>query len=239
MLFLDHTCPTPAENLALDEWLLDNAEQAGEPCEVLRLWEPAQPFVVIGRSSNLAVEVDLAACQRRGVPVLRRSSGGAAIVTGPGCLMYAVVLSYATRPHLRAIDLAHRFVMERLVEAIGAVVPGVQFAGTCDLTYGGCKFSGNALRCRREHLLYHGTLLYDLQLDWIAESLRMPPRVPEYRAGREHRSFVTNLPATCEQLRGAVRAAFPTTSHYDTWDAAAVDQLAKEKFNRESWTHGR
>lgn len=239
MLFLDHTCPTPAENLALDEVLLDEAERAGEPHEVLRLWEPDRPCVVIGRSSNVAIEVDLETCRRREIPVLRRSSGGAAIVTGPGCLMYAVVLSYAARPHLRAIDLAHRFVMGRLIEALGAVVPGVTFEGTCDLTLGGCKFSGNALRCRREHLLYHGTLLYDLPLDAIAECLRMPPRVPEYRLGRDHRSFVTNLPATGEQLRGAVRAAFPTSGNYDTWDREAVKQLAEEKFSREEWTLGR
>ncbi len=35
-----------------------------------------------------------------GIPVLRRASGGAAIVIGPGCLMYALVLSYELRPSL-------------------------------------------------------------------------------------------------------------------------------------------
>ena len=48
------------------------------------------------------------------IPILRRSSGGAAIVAGPGCLMYAVVLSYEARPELRDISRAHAFVLDRL-----------------------------------------------------------------------------------------------------------------------------
>lgn len=235
MLLVDHTCSTPAENLALDELLLAEAESAGEPREFLRLWEPTRPMVVIGRSSQVEVEVDLAACERRGIPVLRRSSGGAAIVTGPGCLMYAVVLSYANYPQLRSIDLAHQHVMGRLRESLGSLVAGIEFQGTCDLTWNGCKFSGNALRCRRDHLLYHGTLLYGLSLDWIAECLRMPPRVPEYRAGRAHRTFVTNLPVTHDAMRRAVQHAFPTTRQYRDWDHVALQQLVEEKFTRDEW----
>ena len=44
------------------------------------------------------------------------------------------------------------------------------------------------------HLLYHGTVLYDFNLELIDECLTMPPRVPDYRASRDHRDFVTNLP---------------------------------------------
>jgi lipoate-protein ligase A len=104
LTLLDLTLPTAAENLALDEALLDEAEAAGGSQELLRLWEPQQTLVVVGRGSQLAHEVDLAACRRDGVPVLRRSSGGAAIVSGRGCLMYAVVLSQTLRPELRSID---------------------------------------------------------------------------------------------------------------------------------------
>ena len=41
MHLLDLTLATPAENLALDEGLLELAEGSREPCEVLRLWAPA------------------------------------------------------------------------------------------------------------------------------------------------------------------------------------------------------
>src|SRR5689334_13860556 len=103
MLFLDLTLSRPEENLALDEALLEEAEHAEAPREVLRIWEPDKSMVVVGRSSTIAAEVNEQACAERDMPILRRTSGGAAIVAGPGCLMYAVVLSYELRPHLRPI----------------------------------------------------------------------------------------------------------------------------------------
>ena len=104
MTLLDLTLPTAAENLALDEALLDEAEASSAGCETLRLWEPQEPAVVIGRSSQAAIEVRLDACRELAVPVLRRASGGAAVVTGPGCLMYSLVLSYEMRPALRSFE---------------------------------------------------------------------------------------------------------------------------------------
>jgi lipoate-protein ligase A len=133
MLLVDQTLATPEENLALDEALLEQAERSGEPSECLRLWESPVPLVVVGRSSKVDVEVNLAACQALGLPVLRRVSGGGAIVAGPGCLMYALVLSYQLRPELRAIDAAHAFVLHTLARAIGVFCEGVARQGTSDL----------------------------------------------------------------------------------------------------------
>ena len=135
---------------------------------------------------------------------MRRASGGAAIVAGPGCLMYAVVLSYADRPALRAVEAAHRFVLDTLACALQPLVGDVRRRGTSDLALGDLKFSGNSLRCRRQALLYHGTLLYDFDLSLIETCLTMPPRQPEYRHGRSHRQFVTNLPTTASALRTAL-----------------------------------
>src|SRR5512145_101364 len=103
MNLLDLTLPTPAENLALDEALLDANEAGDLAGEVLRLWESPQPIVVIGRSSRLCDEVNEPACRAAKVPILRRPSGGAAILAGPGCLMYSVILRYAGREHLRLL----------------------------------------------------------------------------------------------------------------------------------------
>src|SRR5262245_22104090 len=111
MQHLELTMPTPAENLALDEALLEWAEEEPREREVLRLWESSEPMVVVGRSSRVQKEVKEPACSERGIPILRRSSGGATIVAGPGCLMYAVVLSMKARPELKDIGRAHAFIL--------------------------------------------------------------------------------------------------------------------------------
>jgi lipoate-protein ligase A len=235
MRYLDLTLPTAAENLALDEALLEEAERAGCPLETLRVWEPAEPMVVVGRSSRIDVEVHRDECGRRGIPILRRSSGGAAIVTGPGCLMYALVLSYQRRPELRLVDHAHRFVLGRVASALRPLVPNVTCRGTSDLAVGDLKFSGNSVRCKRDHFLYHGTILYDFPLDLIDQCLAMPSRQPDYRGGRAHQGFVTNLPLPPGTVRAALIAAWDATQPCTEWPRAATHRLAAEKYNSPEW----
>ena len=235
MRLLDLTLPTPADNLALDEVLVEDADQAREAREVLRLWEPAGPMVVVGRSSRVAAEVHLDVCRQEGIPVLRRSSGGAAIVTGPGCVMYALVLSHELRPALRAVDRAHRFVLGTLAAALRPLAPGVRCRGISDLAIGDLKFSGNSVRCKRRCLLYHGTLLYDFPLDLIDHCLAMPDRQPEYRSGRSHACFVTNLPLGAAAIRAALVGAWDATEPWHDWPQAATARLAAEKYSRPEW----
>ena len=259
MLHLDLTLPTPAENLALDEALLDEAEENGADQEFFRLWESPSTIVVVGRSSRIHQEVDEAACRARGIPILRRSSGGAAIVAGPGCLMYAVVLSYKLRPELKDIRRAHCFVLNRHAESLQPLVGylgTVRHAGTSDLVMepgagsreqattpcsallAGSyprKFSGNSMRARRTHLLYHGTLLYEFDIRPMSTCLRMPPRQPDYRAARPHGEFLMSVPATRQQLVGAVTAAWPTSGTLVNWPAKRVAALVAERFSQENW----
>lgn len=235
MKFLELTLPTPEENIALDEALLEEAEAAGDDRELLRVWESPQPLVVIGRSSKIDQEADREVCEARGVPVIRRSSGGAAIVAGPGCLMYAVVLSYRRRPHLAKLDAAHREVLEPLAAALARRCPGVTWVGTSDLALHGQKFSGNSLRCKREHLVYHGTLLYDFPLEVVGALLKTPPRQPDYRAGRDHGAFIRNLPLTRDAVRDAVVEAFPTDGALAEWPQALTAQFVAEKYAQAAW----
>ena len=80
---LQLTLSTPAANLALDEALLDAAETDESESELLRIWELPEYCVVLGRSSDAQIEVNLDACRQDRVPILRRSSGGGTILAGP------------------------------------------------------------------------------------------------------------------------------------------------------------
>jgi lipoate-protein ligase A len=235
MRYLNLTLSTPAENLALDEALLEEAEQCGRPGEILRLWEPAQPMVIVGRSSRLDDEVRLDVCRRSGVPVLRRSSGGAAIVTGPGCLMYALVLSYQRRPALRLIEQAHQFVMGSMARMLSRLVPQIQPQGISDLAVDGKKVSGNSVRCKRDHLLYHGTLLYRFPLELIEQYLKMPPRQPDYRCGRNHETFVANLPVGGDELRQALVEGWEAEECLQSWPESPTARLVAERSGSKEW----
>ena len=241
---LEITLPTPAENVALDEALLEWAEDENPEWEFLRLWESPQPVVVVGRSSRVEKEVSEAACREQGIAILRRSSGGAAIVAGHGCLMYSLVLSYKLRPELKDIRRAHTEILNRFSRSLQQSLAGIGVvaqAGTSDLVFLTTetpalrKFSGNSLRAKRSHLLYHGTLLYNFDLRLIETCLQLPPRQPDYRDQRAHGDFVMNLPITRPALVEAVDRAWPTQSKLAEWPAARVAGLVADRFGAEKW----
>ena len=114
--------------------------------------------------------------------VLRRFSGGGAVVLGPGCLNYAVALSLVSRPELA--DVAASFECSwAIVAALGS--RGCRLPGT-DLALDGRKVSGNAQRRGRRALLHHGTLLYDFDPagDALPEGACPPARLPRGPAPR-------------------------------------------------------
>ena len=237
MQLLDRTLDDPRANLALDEALLEEAEQQGSNGELLRLWEFQQPVVVLGRSSRLADETHPVACQRDQVPVLRRCSGGAAIVAGPGCLMYSLVLSCELRPQLRMIDQAHQFVLGLVAQSLQSLDIELELAGISDLAWNTKKCSGNSIRCKRTHLLYHGTLLYNFPLPLISHYLASPPRQPDYREGRDHDGFLTNLPLSKELLHAALCEAWKPVSRRESWPQEQTEKLLQTRYSQDAWNH--
>lgn len=227
MLRLDLTLDDPIANIAFDEAMIEVAEASTGHSEVLRLWQPASPLVVIGRSSPWSTEVNHSFCQEHQIPVVRRCSGGQSIVTGPGCLMYAVLLDYRLRPELRSLDRAHHFVMSKMQSAVKTLGIDADISGTSDLTVGGQKVSGNALRCKRNWLVYHGTMICDLDIELIANCLGKPIRQPEYRQQRDHRSFLTQLDTTVGKLMEAIAVTWSASSS-ESLDADLLAELTQQ-----------
>lgn len=205
MKYLDLTLAGPAANLACDEALLEECE--GNPeADVLRFWEPQECFVVLGYANRAEGEANLAACERAKIGVYRRCSGGGTVLQGPGCLNYALALNLAERPALETIPAANRHIMTRHQQALERVLGRtVRVEGVTDLSLNGLKFSGNAQRRKREGMLFHGTFLLSFDLSSMEKFLPMPSRQPDYRAGRTHGQFVTNLGVPAERIKQALR----------------------------------
>ena len=58
MQLFDTTLDSPVENIALDESLLLYAEQHNSDLDCLRVWEPNQYAVVMGRSGKIEEEIN-------------------------------------------------------------------------------------------------------------------------------------------------------------------------------------
>ena len=237
MHLLDLTLPALAENVALDEALLLHAE-AGGP-EVLRLWEWPQHAVVLGAGGRLEAEVDVDACAADDVPIVRRSSGGGAVLLGAGCLNYSLVLSFERDASLGDLHASYRYILGQIQRGLTSGAPGLTFRGISDLAVGNRKCSGNAQQRKRTHLLHHGTLLYAFDATPMTQYLKEALRQPEYRQGRAHVEFVTNLAIGVDLLKKSLAGIWAGMEDMTIWPAEMTRRLAAEKYSRTEWTRRR
>jgi len=239
MKLLDLTLPSPAENLACDEALLDAAEtNAGD--EVLRFWEPREHFVVVGYANKVATEVNVAACKARGIPVLRRCSGGGTVLQGPGCLNYTLVLRITADNPLHNIGVANQFIMRQNRAAIATLnhqlsTINVAIRGHTDLAISERKFSGNSQRRRKHFLLFHGTFLLNFDFAFISELLPMPSKQPDYREHRPHTEFLANLNVSANEVKAALRQTWKAEELLKNPPLEKIATLARDKYATREW----
>ena len=237
--WFDITLETPAANLALDEVLLQSID-ANPTRGILRTWSPQQYFVVVGRSNQLATEVNEPECQAQGVPVFRRASGGGAVAVGPGCLAYTLVLPLTDDMRKQGAVFVTQLVMNTIAIRLSDLLPGITVRGTSDLVHGDRKFSGNSQRWLRHAFLHHGTILYDFDLVRIGQLLRPPSRQPDYRHQRSHDDFVTNIAVEKSSLINQLVAAWdaqPATCDRELLTQAR--SLGESRYESMEWIRDR
>ncbi len=237
MKHCDLSLPTPEENLACDEALLEYCE-AGHAEEVLRLWEPAQYFVVVGYSNQVESEVNLEFCERNTIPVLRRCTGGGTVLQGPGCLNYSLILRIANSSPLASIPGTNQFILDRHRAALGALVQArVGHEGQTDLAIGGLKFSGNAQRRKQRCLLFHGSFLLHFDFGLVEKALPMPSRQPDYRVGRTHSDFLMNLKVPAHLIKTALLECWKAAEPVTELPFPEIATLARDKYARAEWNY--
>lgn len=148
--------------------------------------------VVLPRSRDPEREVYLERCRIDGVPVVRRPTGGGAVVLAPG-IVAASALGWA-REGERFPETVFRRYCATVGRALADVgIGGVEQRGISDLCIGERKVAGSSLRLFRDRVLFQVSVLVEIDVGLIERYLPMPSRAPDYRAGRRHRDFVLNL----------------------------------------------
>jgi lipoate-protein ligase A len=148
----------PSESAALDEAILE-AHSSGEAPNTLHFYRRAAPTVSIGYFQKVDETVELGECERLGVAVIRRRSGGSSIYTDAGQLIFGLVVRASDLPKGR--EESFRFICSAIARAVGSLGVGAYYRPTNDVEVGGRKVSGNAQLISRGSVLHHGTVLVD------------------------------------------------------------------------------
>ncbi len=196
-------CPAlpGAENMAIDEAILAGVEKGISP-PTIRVygWSPA--CLTVGNSQDPQIEFDLAAVRAAGIDVVKRPTGGRAVLHIRE-LTYSVIAPQDAEPWCRTQSDSYRTISTALVTALSesrclsespltrleisldrgypverplslrAMTPCFSSTARSEVVFRDRKLVGSAQRRLRGSFLQHGSILINRQHRRIVEFLRL------------------------------------------------------------------
>ena len=243
---IDDPAVSPMMNLALDEVLTERVG-SGARTPTLRIWEWDRSAVVIGSFQSYRNEVDPEGAARHGFDVVRRISGGGAMLMGADQIItYSLYAPASLVAGLTFAD-SYAFLDDWVLQALQALGIEATYQGLNDITSPAGKIGGAAQkRLANGGILHHATLSYDIDGQIMTEVLRIgreklsdkgttsaAKRVDPLRSqtGMERRAILDAFMAQFEGFTGAARG------HISDEEYAAAEELVRTKFSTDSWLH--
>jgi lipoate---protein ligase len=237
-------------NMGLDEAILKSVA-TGTSIPTLRLYGWKPEAISLGYFQGARDEVDVEACFREGVDIVRRITGGGAVFHAAE-VTYSIVVPEGHRLAPSSILDSYALICAGIVQGLKSLGAIAEFAPINDIVCGGRKVSGNAQTRKLGCLLQHGTILLDVDVDRMFSLLRVPKEKSSGRLISEAKARVTSLSAVLgraigfEECSKALAEGFATALDLDlepetpsAGELALAESLAADKFSTDSWTFRR
>jgi lipoate-protein ligase A len=263
-LILSEPQPGPL-NMAVDSAIL-KAVGRGEVRPTLRLYRWDPPCLSLGFSQSVA-DVDLSRLKQQGWDLVRRPTGGKAILHVDE-LTYAVIGPWEDPRLTGSLMDSYQRISRALIQALealglpvkvhqgrnlGANQEPVCFENPSDfeITVGGKKIIGSAQARKKEGVLQHGSLPLNGDLTRITRVLRYP-------SARDRREAAAALPGKAQTVSGVLDRAVSWNQAAEAFvegfqaalqlnlvqedltdrEQAAARELVKSRFGNPDWTQG-
>ncbi|HGM3508476.1 TPA: biotin/lipoate A/B protein ligase family protein [Clostridioides difficile] len=239
MYYLLNKSTNPYFNLALEEYLFLNDKYNDD---IIIIWRNEES-IFMGKNQNPYQEVYHDIIEKGEIPILRRISGGGTVYHDLG----NINMSFIQKDRqLHEIDfLEHTKFMQNMLLTLGL---DVSITERKDLFLDGKKISGSAQSIKRKNSLYHGTLLYDSDLNKLTKYLNSN-KSTESNATKSVSSKVTNinfllekdinyfLDYCVEYLKSNIKNI--KELELDEEDVKSVYNLEEDKYKKIEWTYGK
>jgi lipoate---protein ligase len=231
-------------NLALDEVLTARVGD-GRRRPTLRIWEWNENAVVIGSFQSLRNEVDPEGAARHGFDVVRRISGGGAMLMGANSIItYSLYVPASLVAGLTFAD-SYAFLDDWVLQGLRALGVDATYQPLNDIASPQGKIGGAAQkRLANGGVLHHATLSYDMDGQMMTEVLRIgreklsdkgttsaAKRVDPLRrqTGLPREAIIAKLEQTFTKLYGAVPGRIAEDEY------AEAEALVESKFATDAW----
>lgn len=190
--YLDTGFSNGYENMAIDEAIFTSCQQ-GKLSPTIRFYGWTPPAVSLGYFQKAENAIDFNACRRRGIDVVRRLSGGRAVLHDKE-LTYSLICPEGTPPFTSNILETYKIISECLMSALKSLSLDVRWVTFRDkrrastrlnqktvncfsapswyeITVEGKKICGSAQKRGGGVVLQHGSILLEHDAEMIAEVL--------------------------------------------------------------------
>jgi lipoate-protein ligase A len=212
-----------ALNMALDEAVMENIGDV----PVLRIYGWRPPAVSIGYFQSIKEEVELEKCSQLGIDIVRRSTGGGAVLHES-----ELTYSFITKQYPQDIMDSYRWICDAVVMSINRLGFNALFVPLNDIIVNGKKVSGNAQTRKNGVLLQHGTILLSVDVDKMFSVLKVPSEKLKDKIIKDVKERVTGLEGTTfDEMASSLKASFG-----EKFDATLIaDSLSEKESSRAKW----
>ncbi len=237
---------SPRMNLALDEVLTTRVGE-GRRRPTLRIWEWDESAVVIGSFQSYRNEVDPEGAASHGFDVVRRISGGGAMMMAAGQVITYSLYVPATLVQGMTFADSYAFLDDWVLQALRSLGIDAIYQPLNDIAGPSGKIGGAAQkRLANGGVLHHATLSYDIDGQTMTEVLRIgreklsdkgtasaAKRVDPVsrQTGLSRAEIIERFKDTFRGVTGAEDGTISDDEY------AAAEELVRTKFGTEAWLH--
>ncbi len=223
-----------AWNMALDEALLMNCVDHDTPILRLYGWQP--PCVSIGYFQSMDEEVDVPKCSNMGVDVVRRITGGGAVLHE-----FELTYTFITKNYPANILESYELICEPVVSCLNRLGYNAEYVPLNDIVVDNKKVSGNAQTRKNNTLLQHGTILLTVDIEKMFSMLKVPSEKIKDKMINDVKARVTGINRSFEEVASNLKESFAEIfgAQIITYTLSSKERKDTEKFVIERYSSRR
>ncbi|RPJ23866.1 MAG: lipoate--protein ligase family protein [Nitrosopumilales archaeon] len=222
-------------NMALDEVLMNCINYHSMP--ILRIYGWRPPTVSIGYFQSMDEEVDIKRCRQMGFDVVRRITGGGAVLHES-----ELTYSFITSVYPKNIMESYNLICDPVVICINKLGFNGKFAPLNDIIVDDKKVSGNAQTRKKGILLQHGTILLSVNLEKMFSVLKVPSEKVKDKMIDDAKERVMGLDKPFDEVAYNLKESFSdkfgaeiVVDNLTTKEEKCTKKLIEEKYTSDKW----